>query len=103
WLGHYRGGICYATILGGAGFGAANGSGPAATAALARIAIPEMRRLGVDKKLAYGVVASAGPLATMIPPSMLMIIYAILTEQPVGELLIAGIVPGILIAIFLSL
>lgn len=102
WLGHYKGGVCYATILGGAGFGAANGSGPASTAALSRIAIPEMRRLGINNRLAYGVVASAGPLATMIPPSMLMIIYAILAEQPVGELLIAGILPGLLIAVMLG-
>ncbi|MFS0575513.1 TRAP transporter large permease [Sporosarcina sp. 179-K 3D1 HS] len=99
WLGNIPGGILYATIIGGAAFGAANGSGPASTATLARITIPEMERLGVNKKLAYGAVASAGPLAQMIPPSMLMIIYAILAEQPVGKLLIAGIIPGIIITL----
>jgi len=99
WLSHIRGGICYATILGGAVFGAANGGGPASTATLAKIAVPEMTRLGVNRRLTYGVVASAGPLATMIPPSILMIIYAILAEQSVGKLLIAGIVPGIIITI----
>lgn len=98
WLGNIPGGILYATIIGGAAFGAANGSGPASTATLARITIPEMERLGVDRKLAYGVVASAGPLAQMIPPSMLMIIYAILAEQSVSKLLIAGIIPGLIIA-----
>lgn len=98
WFGNIRGGICYATIFGGAAFGAANGSGPASTATLARITIPEMERLGVNRRLAYGVVSSAGPLATMIPPSMLMIIYAILADQSVGKLLVAGIVPGIIIA-----
>lgn len=71
---------------------------PASTATLARITIPEMERLGVSRRLAYGIVASAGPLAQMIPPSMLMIIYAILAEQSVSKLLIAGIVPGLIIA-----
>ncbi|MCF8478613.1 MAG: TRAP transporter large permease, partial [Pseudolabrys sp.] len=61
--------------------------------------IPEMIASGVDKKLAYGVVAAAGPLAQMIPPSVLMIIYAIIAEQPAGKMLIAGIVPGALIVI----
>lgn len=99
WFDRIRGGICYATIIGGAAFGAANGSGPASTATLARITIPEMEKLGVNRRLAYGIVASAGPLAQMIPPSMLMIIYAILAEQSVSKLLIAGIIPGIIIAI----
>lgn len=99
WFDRVRGGICYATIVGGAAFGAANGSGPASTATLAKITIPEMERLGVNKRLAYGIVASAGPLAQMIPPSMLMIIYAILAEQSVSKLLIAGIVPGLIIAL----
>ncbi|WP_084077709.1 TRAP transporter large permease [Ureibacillus massiliensis] len=99
WFDRVHGGICYATIVGGAAFGAANGSGPASTATLAKITVPEMERLGVNRRLAYGIVASAGPLAQMIPPSMLMIIYAILAEQSVGKLLIAGIVPGIIIAI----
>lgn len=98
WLAHIPGGIVFATIIGGAAFGAANGSGPASTAALAKITIPEMTRLGVNKRLALGTVASAGPLATMIPPSMLMIIYAIIAEQSVGKLLIAGIIPGIIVA-----
>jgi len=99
WLSNIPGGICYATILGGAAFGAANGGGPASTATLSKIAIPEMTRLGVDRKLAYGVVASAGPLAVMIPPSLLMIIYAIWAEQSVSKLLIAGVVPGIIISL----
>ncbi|MEK4426683.1 TRAP transporter large permease [Solibacillus sp. FSL K6-1523] len=98
WFDRVRGGICYATIVGGAAFGAANGSGPASTATLAKITIPEMERLGVNRRLAYGIVASAGPLAQMIPPSMLMIIYAILAEQSVSKLLIAGIIPGLIIA-----
>lgn len=98
WLGHIPGGLAISTIFGGAAFGAVSSSGIASTATLARITIPEMIKGGVDRKLAYGVVASAGPLAQMIPPSVLMIMYAIIAEQPIGELLIAGIIPGILIA-----
>lgn len=99
WIGHLTGGVPMASVVGCAIFGAASGSGLASTATLARITIPEMIAFGVDRKLAYGVVASAGPLAQMIPPSVLMVIYAIIAEQPVGKMLIAGIVPGILIAL----
>lgn len=102
WLGHRRGGIPMAAVLGCAAFGAASGSGLASTATLARITIPEMIASGVDKRLAYGVVAAAGPLAQMIPPSVLLIIYAIIAEQSAGKLLIAGIVPGlIIVAVYL--
>jgi tripartite ATP-independent transporter DctM subunit len=97
WLGHRTGGVPMASVVGCAIFGAASGSGLASTATLARITIPEMIASGVEKKLAYGVVAAAGPLAQMIPPSVLMIIYAIIAEQPAGKMLIAGIVPGLLI------
>ena len=97
WIGHKTGGVPMASVIGCAIFGAASGSGLASTATLARITIPEMIEAGVDRKLAYGVVASAGPLAQMIPPSVLMIIYAIIAEQPAGKMLIAGIVPGIII------
>lgn len=99
WFGHIPGGLGHATILGGAAFGAVSGSGIASTATLSRITVPEMIRSGVDKNLAYGVVASAGPLASMIPPSMIMVIYAIITESSVAKMFIAGIIPGILIAI----
>jgi C4-dicarboxylate transporter DctM subunit len=99
WLGHRTGGIPMASVVGCAVFGAASGSGLASTATLARITIPEMIAAGVDKKLAYGVVAAAGPLAQMIPPSVLMIIYAIIAEQPAGKMLIAGIIPGLIIVI----
>jgi C4-dicarboxylate transporter, DctM subunit len=99
WLGHRTGGIPMAAVLGCAAFGAASGSGLASTATLARITIPEMIASGVDKRLAYGVVAAAGPLAQMIPPSVLLIIYAIIAEQSAGKLLIAGIVPGLIIVV----
>lgn len=98
WIGHVPGGLAISTIIGGAGFGAVSGSGIASTTTLARVTIPEMIKGGVEKKLAYGVVASAGPLAQMIPPSTLLVMYAIIAEQPVGKLLIAGILPGLLTA-----
>ena len=99
WVGHLPGGLVQATILGGAGFGAASGSGFASTATLAKITIPEMIHAGVDKKLAYGAVASVGPLAQMIPPSVLMVIVAIITNQHIGKMLIGGILPGVLAAL----
>ncbi|MEH7248611.1 TRAP transporter large permease subunit [Neobacillus niacini] len=99
WLGHIPGGLGHATIIGGAAFGAVSGSGIASTATLARITTPEMINNGMNKNLAYGIVASAGPLASMIPPSMMMVIYAIVTETSIAKLFIAGIVPGLLIAV----
>lgn len=99
WLGHRTGGVPMASVVGCAIFGAASGSGLASTATLARITIPEMIASGVDKRLAYGVVAAAGPLAQMIPPSVLMIIYAIIAEQPAGKMLIAGILPALVIVL----
>lgn len=98
WIGHFPGGLVQATILGGAGFGAISGSGTASTATLARIAIPEMLKSGVDKRLAYGTVASVGPLASLIPPSVLMIVVAIATEQSIGKMLMGGLLPGLLAA-----
>lgn len=99
WIGHTPGGLAQATILGGAGFAAVSGSGFASTATLARTTIPEMIRSGVHPRLAYGVVASVGPLAQMIPPSIMMIMYAIIAEQPISSLLIGGVLPGVLAAL----
>jgi len=99
WLGHRTGGVVHATIAGSAAFGAASGSGIAACATVSKVTIPQMRELGVDKRLAFGSVAAAGTLATMIPPSVLMVIYGVITEQSIAELLIAGIIPGIVIAL----
>jgi C4-dicarboxylate transporter, DctM subunit len=99
WVGHFTGGMAQVTIFGGAGFGAVSGSGPASTATLSKIAYPEMVRSGVDKNLAYGVIASVGPLAVMIPPSILMIVFGIITQQSIGKLLIGGLLPGIAAAV----
>jgi C4-dicarboxylate transporter DctM subunit len=98
WLGGSRGGLINATIAAGAAFGAACGSGLASCAILSKITIPEMRKAGVQTSLACGTAAAVGPLAQMIPPSILMVIYGIITETSVGKLLIAGILPGLLLA-----
>ncbi len=96
WLGRIPGGVAVATLFGGAAFGACCGSSVAATAALGRIAIPEMRRFNYDMKLACGSVACAGTLAALIPPSIMLVFYGIITETSIGKLLIAGIIPGII-------
>ena len=98
WLGQFRGGQGMATILGGAGFGAVCGASVASSAVLGKICIPEMRRHGYDNALAAGTVASSANLASMVPPSGLMIIYSIFTAQSLGKLFVAGIFPAILLA-----
>ena len=98
WLGFLPGGLAVASNFACAGFAAASGSSLATTVAMGRIAIPEMLRYGYDKGLATGVVASAGNLGSMIPPSVLMILYAVFSEQSVAQLFIAGILPGLLTA-----
>lgn len=98
WFSRVPGGLAMATVLASAIFGAASGSGIAAAAALGRISVPEMLRFNYDKGLATGSIAAAATLAVLIPPSVVMIIYAVFTEQSVGRLLIAGIIPGILSA-----
>lgn len=99
WLGHWPGGVVQATVVGAAAFGAASGSGLAACAIVGKVTIPEMLRIGVDRRLAFGTVASAGTIAAMIPPSILMVIYGVITNQSIARLLIAGIIPGIVITV----
>ena len=98
WFGGLPGGLAVATNMACAGFAAACGSSVAAAAAMARLAIPEMLRQGYDKGLAAGVVASAGTLAALIPPSILFVVYGIFAEVSIVKLLIAGILPGLLTA-----
>ncbi len=98
WVGNIPGGLAQATIVGGAAFGAACGSGLASCATLAKICIPTMRGAGVDDRLALGSVAGAGPIAQMIPPSIVMVVYGFITEESIGKLLIAGIIPGLIAA-----
>lgn len=98
WLARLPGGLAVAANLASAGFGAASGSSIAASAAMARLAIPEMLRFGYDKGLAAGVVTSAGTLAALIPPSVMFVIYGVFAEVSIVKLLIAGILPGLLTA-----
>ena len=97
WLGHLHGGLAIATTLACALFGAISGSSTAASAVFAKLALPGMDEAGYDRKLSGGTVAASGTLAIMIPPSNMMVIYAIMAEQPLGKLLISGILPGLLI------
>lgn len=99
WLGALRGGLAMATVMSSAAFGAASGSTIVNAAVFTRMAMPEMARFGYDIRLSAGCIAAAGTLAALIPPSILMVIYAVITEQSIGKLLIAGVVPGILTAI----
>jgi len=96
WVGRFPGGIAVATLMGAAAFGACSGSSVAATAALGRLALPEMKRFGYNRRLAAGTVAMGGTLSALIPPSILLVIYGVITEESIGKLLIAGVIPGIL-------
>ncbi len=98
WVGHLKGGLAMATVGACAGFGAISGSGPATAATMAAVALPEMKRYGYADSLAAGTVAAGGSLGMLIPPSVVFIVYALMTEQSIGDLFLAGIVPGILIA-----
>ncbi|MCC2097157.1 MAG: TRAP transporter large permease [Hyphomicrobiales bacterium] len=98
WLGALPGGMAVATNFACAGFAAASGSSVATAAAMGQIAIPEMNRLGYDKSLSTGVVASAGTLGGMIPPSIGFIIYGIFAEVSISKLFVAGIIPGLMTA-----
>jgi C4-dicarboxylate transporter DctM subunit len=99
WIGHLPGGLAMATVGACTGFGAICGSGPATAATMASVALPEMRRYGYSEQLATGAVAAGGSLGMLIPPSVVFIVYAIMTEQSIGSLFLAGIVPGVLIAL----
>lgn len=99
WLGHRRGGVAMATIGASAGFGAIAGSSLATAATMAKVALPEMRRYGYSGALATGSVAAGGTLGILIPPSIVLVIYAILTEQNVAKLFAAALIPGLLAAV----
>lgn len=99
WVGWLPGGLGVATVFATAGFAAVSGASVATSAVFARIAIPEMLKIGYDKRFASGVVAAGGTLASLIPPSAILVIYAIIVEQSVGKLLLAGFLPGIVSAL----
>jgi len=96
WVGRFPGGLAIATLIGAALFGACSGSSVAATAALGKVALPEMERYHYDRRLAAGTVAMGGTLDALIPPSILLVLYGVITEESIAKLLIAGILPGIL-------
>ena len=102
-FGRTRGGLAIASIFACAGFSAICGSTNATAAAMGRVALPEMKRYGYDDSLATGTIAAGGSLGILIPPSTLLIIYGILTEQSIGSLFMAGILPGILLSILFVL
>ncbi|MFZ7092763.1 TRAP transporter large permease [Primorskyibacter sp. 2E233] len=95
WIAWVPGGLAVSTVFATAGFAAVSGASVATAAVFARIAIPEMLKVGYDKRFAAGVVAAGGTLASLIPPSAILVIYAIIVEQDVGKLLLAGFIPGV--------
>jgi len=98
WIGFLSGGLAMATIAACAGFAAVSGSSLATAVTMGAVALPEMKRFGYDDRLATGSVAAGGTLGILIPPSTVMVIYGILTEQSIGTLFVAGILPGLLLS-----
>lgn len=97
WVGHWRGGLASATIAACSGFAALSGSSVASALTMGQVALPEMRRYKYDPRLATGCIAAGGTLGILIPPSTGFIIYAILTEESIGRLFLAGVFPGLLL------
>ncbi|WP_171174398.1 TRAP transporter large permease [Ruegeria sp. HKCCD8929] len=103
WIAWVPGGLAVSTVFATAGFAAVSGASVATSAVFARIAIPEMLDVGYNKRFAAGVVAAGGTLASLIPPSAILVIYAIIVEQDVGKLLLAGFIPGAFSAVIYGL
>jgi C4-dicarboxylate transporter DctM subunit len=100
WVGHFRGGLVSATILACGAFAAVTGSAMAGTATMGKIVAPEVAKYNYDNKFVAGAVAVGGTLGSLIPPSMVFILYGILTEQSIGRLFMAGVIPGIIVILF---
>jgi len=103
WIGHWTGGMTIATVFASAGFGAICGSSTATAATMGKISLPEMKKYKYDDSLATGTVAAAGTLGILIPPSTVLIVYGILTEESIGKLFVAGVLPGIILSIFFAI
>jgi tripartite ATP-independent transporter DctM subunit len=100
WVGHLRGGLTIATVLACAGFAAICGSTAATAATMGKIALPEMKKYRYSDTLATGTVAASGALGILIPPSTILIVYGILTEESIGKLFLAGVLPGLILSLF---
>lgn len=100
WLGQFRGGLAMATVGACAGFAAVSGSSMATAATMGTVALPEMRKYKYDPALATGAIVAGGTMGILIPPSVTLIVYGIITEQSIGKLFLAGIIPGVLEAAF---
>ena len=96
WLRHKRGGLAMATVIACGGFSSVCGSSLATAATMAKIALPSMKKYGYSDSLSAGVIAAGGTLGILIPPSMILVIYGIITSQDIGKLFLAGIIPGLL-------
>ncbi|MCX5799587.1 MAG: TRAP transporter large permease [Proteobacteria bacterium] len=99
-IGHVPGGLAMATVAGATAFKAICGSSPATAATFASVAVPEMDRYNYDKRLSTGIVATVGTLGILLPPSVTLIVFGIITDQSIGRLFLAGVFPGLLIALF---
>ncbi len=97
-IGHIPGGLAMATVVGATVFKAICGSSPATAATFASVAVPEMDRYNYDRRLSTGVVATVGTLGILLPPSVTLIVFGVITQQSIGRLFLAGLVPGLLIA-----
>ena len=97
-VGHIPGGLAMATVAAATGFKAICGSSTATAATFSSVAIPEMDKYGYDKRLSTGVVATVGTLGVIMPPSVTLILYGVITEQPIGKLFLAGLLPGLMLA-----
>ncbi len=103
WIGHLPGGMAIATIAGCAGFASVCGENVAVTSTMGKVALPEMKRYRYDPALATGCIASGGTLGVLIPPSLSFMLYGLLTEQSIGKLFLAGILPGILFSLLMMI
>ena len=103
WVGWVPGGLAVASVFATAGFAAVSGASTATAAVFSRVAIPHMLTHGYDRRLAAGVVAAGGTLASLIPPSAILVIYAIIVEESVGTLILAGFIPGVVSALIYAL
>jgi C4-dicarboxylate transporter DctM subunit len=103
WTGFMPGGLAMATVGACTAFGAVCGSGPATAATMATVGLPEMKRYGYDSELACGVVASGGGLGMLMPPSVVLIVYGVLTQESIGKLFVAGVLPALQIMLLFML